>query len=86
MATRRGIVKKTPLEQFERVRATGIRAITTCWREVRLHGAKGIALIADQTPVLSSYRWAKLHDLVPIYRTQEEAIREMGSTETGPEA
>src|SRR5687768_3126444 len=28
MATRRGIVKKTPLEQFERVRATGIRAIT----------------------------------------------------------
>src|SRR3954471_3770451 len=28
MATRRGIIKKTPLEQFERVRATGIRAIT----------------------------------------------------------
>jgi len=28
LATRRGIIKKTPLEQFERVRATGIRAIT----------------------------------------------------------
>jgi DNA gyrase subunit A len=28
MATRRGIIKKTPLEQFERVRATGIRAIS----------------------------------------------------------
>jgi DNA gyrase subunit A len=28
MATRRGIIKKTALEQFERVRATGIRAIT----------------------------------------------------------
>jgi DNA gyrase subunit A len=28
MATRNGIIKKTPLEQFERVRATGIRAIT----------------------------------------------------------
>jgi DNA gyrase subunit A len=28
MATRKGIIKKTPLEQFERVRATGIRAIT----------------------------------------------------------
>jgi DNA gyrase subunit A len=28
MATRRGIIKKTPIEQFERVRATGIRAIT----------------------------------------------------------
>jgi DNA gyrase subunit A len=28
MATRRGIIKKTALEQFERVRSTGIRAIT----------------------------------------------------------
>jgi len=27
LATRRGIIKKTPLEQFERVRSTGIRAI-----------------------------------------------------------
>ncbi|HEX5466926.1 MAG TPA: DNA gyrase subunit A [Candidatus Limnocylindrales bacterium] len=28
MATRQGIIKKTPLEQFERVRSSGIRAIT----------------------------------------------------------
>ena len=28
MATRKGMIKKTPIEQFERVRATGIRAIT----------------------------------------------------------
>jgi DNA gyrase subunit A len=28
MATRNGIIKKSPLEQFERVRATGIRAIS----------------------------------------------------------
>ncbi|HSW41426.1 MAG TPA: DNA gyrase subunit A [Patescibacteria group bacterium] len=28
MATRRGVIKKTPLEQFERVRSSGIRAIT----------------------------------------------------------
>ncbi len=28
LATRRGMIKKTPLEQFERVRSTGIRAIT----------------------------------------------------------
>ena len=28
MATRKGIIKKTPIEQFERVRSTGIRAIT----------------------------------------------------------
>ena len=28
MATRKGIIKKTPIEQFERVRSSGIRAIT----------------------------------------------------------
>jgi DNA gyrase subunit A len=28
MATRRGIIKKTPIEQFEKVRSSGIRAIT----------------------------------------------------------
>jgi DNA gyrase subunit A len=28
LATRQGIIKKTPLEQFDRVRSTGIRAIT----------------------------------------------------------
>jgi DNA gyrase subunit A len=28
MATRHGMIKKTPIEQFERVRSTGIRAIT----------------------------------------------------------
>jgi len=28
LATRKGIIKKTPLEQFDRVRSTGIRAIT----------------------------------------------------------
>ena len=28
LATRKGIIKKTPLEQFERVRSSGIRAIT----------------------------------------------------------
>jgi DNA gyrase subunit A len=28
MATRRGVIKKTPIEQFERVRSTGIRAIS----------------------------------------------------------
>ena len=28
MATRQGVIKKTPIEQFERVRATGIRALT----------------------------------------------------------
>ena len=74
-------------EELQFLDMSGIRAITTCWREVRLHGAKGIALIADQTPVLPCCRWAKLHDLVPIYRSQEEALREMGGTnEAHPEA
>jgi DNA gyrase subunit A len=40
MATRRGMIKKTPLEQFEKVRSSGIRAITLddedelCWVDV----------------------------------------------------
>jgi anti-anti-sigma factor len=67
-------------EELQFLDMSGIRAITTCWREVRVHGAKGIALIADQTPVMATYRWAKLHDLLPIYRSQEEALREMSGT------
>jgi len=41
--------------------------------------------------VMSTYRWAKLHDLLPIFRSQEEALREMGEQaedapgEEGPE-
>ncbi len=62
---------------------SGIRAITNCWRELKLSSAKGVALIADRTPVMSSYRWAKLHDLLPIYRTQEEALRELAAA--GPD-
>src|SRR5229473_2311143 len=65
-------------EELEFLDMSGIRAITTCWRELRVHGAKGLGLIADRTPVMSTYRWAKLHDLLPIFRSQEEALREMG--------
>jgi anti-anti-sigma factor len=68
-------------EELQFLDMSGIRAITTCWREVRVHGAKGLGLIADRTPVMSTYRWAKLHDLLPIFRTQEEALREMGEPE-----
>ena len=42
-----------------------------------------MGLIADRTPVMSTYRWARLHDLLPIYRSQEEALREMGEKEDG---
>src|SRR5712692_9562652 len=54
---------------------SGIRAITTCWRELRVHGAKGLGLIADRTPLMSTYRWARLYALLPIFRSQEEALR-----------
>jgi anti-anti-sigma factor len=64
-------------EELQFLDMSGIRAITTCWREVRALGAKGVALIADKTPVMSAYRWARLHELLPIYRTQEEALREI---------
>jgi stage II sporulation protein AA (anti-sigma F factor antagonist) len=67
-------------EELQFLDMSGIRALTTCWREVRLSGARGIALIADQTPVMASYRWARLHELFPIYRTQEEALREIGAS------
>jgi anti-anti-sigma factor len=70
-------------EELQFLDMSGIRAITTCWREVQVHGARGIALIADRTPVMASYRWAKLHDLLPIYRSQEEALREMGGGGAG---
>ncbi|HUR16602.1 MAG TPA: DNA gyrase subunit A [Candidatus Limnocylindrales bacterium] len=33
MATRHGVIKKTPIEQFERVRSTGIRAITVAEKD-----------------------------------------------------
>jgi anti-anti-sigma factor len=70
-------------EELQFLDMSGIRAITTCWREVRVHGAKGLGLIADRTPVMSTYRWAKLHDLLPIFRNQEEALREMGEPAEG---
>lgn len=68
-------------EELEFLDMSGIRAITTCWRELRVHGAKGLGLIADRTPVMSTYRWARLHELLPIFRTQEEALREMAERE-----
>jgi anti-anti-sigma factor len=73
-------------EELEFLDMSGIKAITTCWRELRVHGAKGMGLIADRTPVMSTYRWARLHDLLPIYRTQDEALREMAEAEGGDAA
>jgi DNA gyrase subunit A len=53
MATRAGVIKKTPIEQFERVRSSGIRAITVAegdelaWVEVS-SGADDIILATAQ--------------------------------------
>ncbi len=68
-------------EELQFLDMSGIRAITTCWRELRVHGAKRLGLIADRTPVMSTYRWARIHDLLPIFRSQEEALREVGERE-----
>jgi anti-anti-sigma factor len=72
-------------EELQFLDMSGVRAITTCWRELRVHGARGLGLIADRTPVMSTYRWARLHDLLPIFRSQEEALREVGEREDGSE-
>jgi len=66
-------------EELQFLDMSGIRALTTCWREVRSSGARGIALIADRPPVMAGYRWARLHEMLPIYRSQEEAMREIGA-------
>ena len=68
-------------EELQFLDMSGVRAITTCWREVRVLGAKGVALIADKSAVMPAYRWARLHELLPIYRSLEEALREIGASE-----
>jgi DNA gyrase subunit A len=59
MATRRGIIKKTPLEQFERVRSTGIKAITIdegdelAWVDVS--GGRDDIIIATEMGMLARF-------------------------------
>ena len=54
MATQMGIIKKTPVEQFERVRSTGIRAITVAeddalaWVGVSRPGKDDVVLATAQ--------------------------------------
>src|SRR3954453_5154456 len=73
MATRRGIIKKTPLEQFERVRSTGIRAITIndndelAWVDVS--GGDDDVIIATAQGMLA--------------RFAEDEVRPMGRIATG---
>ena len=73
MATRRGHIKKTPLEQFERVRSTGIRAITIhdndelAWVDVSA-GADDVILATAQGM---------------IARFDEDEVRPMGRDAAG---
>jgi DNA gyrase subunit A len=73
MATRRGHIKKTPLEQFERVRATGIRAITIhdgdelAWVDVS--GGQDDIIIATAQGMLA--------------RFEEDEVRPMGRDAAG---
>ena len=73
MATRRGHIKKTPLEQFERVRATGIRAITIhpndelAWVDVS--GGRDDIIIATAQGMLA--------------RFEENEVRPMGRDAAG---
>ncbi len=73
MATRRGMIKKTPLEQFERVRATGIRAITIndtdelAWVDVS-SGADDVIIATSQGM---------------LARFEEDEVRAMGRDAAG---
>ena len=73
MATRNGIIKKTPLEQFERVRSTGIRAITIndndelAWVDVS--GGEDDVIIATSLGMLA--------------RFSEDEVRAMGRDAAG---
>ena len=73
MATRSGIIKKTPLEQFERVRSTGIRAITIhdsdelAWVDVS--GGEDDVIIATSQGMLA--------------RFSEDEVRPMGRDAAG---
>ncbi|TAM57058.1 MAG: DNA gyrase subunit A [Chloroflexota bacterium] len=73
MATRRGVIKKTPLEQFERVRSSGIRAITVAegddlaWVEISA---------GDDDIVLTTA-------LGRIARFHEDEVRPMGRDAAG---
>ncbi len=73
MATRRGHIKKTPLEQFERVRSTGIKAIT-------IHDGDELAWVdvsSGQDDVIIATAMGMLA------RFEEDEVRPMGREAAG---
>jgi DNA gyrase subunit A len=73
MATVQGVVKKTPIEQFERVRSTGIRAITVAEDDA----LAWVAVSSGQDDVVLATAQGK------IARFNESEVRAMGRDAAG---
>jgi DNA gyrase subunit A len=73
MATRRGVIKKTPLEQFEKVRSSGIRAITLADNDE----LAWVGVAAGQDDVIIATALGKLA------RFAETEVRAMGRDAAG---
>ncbi|MEZ4597266.1 MAG: DNA gyrase C-terminal beta-propeller domain-containing protein [Chloroflexota bacterium] len=73
MATRQGIIKKTPVEQFEKVRSTGIRAITVAEEDALAW--VGVSSGADDIVLATA--------LGRIARFPEREVRAMGRDAAG---
>jgi len=73
MATRKGMIKKTPIEQFERVRSTGIRAITVADKDE----LAWVAVSSGSDDILIASAQGK------IGRFNEKEVRPMGRDAAG---
>jgi DNA gyrase subunit A len=73
MATRKGMIKKTPIEQFERVRSTGIRAITVADKDE----LAWVAVSSGSDDILLASAQGK------IGRFNEKEVRPMGRDAAG---
>jgi DNA gyrase subunit A len=73
MATRLGMIKKTPVEQFERVRSTGIRAITVAEDDA----LAWVEVSSGQDDIVLATRLGK------IARFHETEVRPMGRDAAG---
>jgi anti-anti-sigma factor len=56
---------------------SGVRALLACAREATAHGATGVALVAPDTPAMGLCRWMGLEQVLPIYPSHEEALKEI---------
>jgi len=56
---------------------SGVRALLACAREVTAHGGNGVALIAPETPAMGLCRWMGLEQVLPIYTSEEDAMKEI---------